>query len=143
MSEVKCEYAHIPDTTTPIHVDKAIVGNRYTCPECKDEVYPKNQGTKQRHHFVHFNPEKHNTGESPLHSDSKMFLLELFTNLKNQNQDIYIIHICPNYNSHYPYTLIEYPLTEEPINIPLRPKFDAIKYDEIKYYLLSEIDDIK
>ncbi|WP_135612944.1 hypothetical protein [Methanococcoides sp. AM1] len=130
------EYAYVHKTTTPIHISEAPTGVKYTCPECKEDMYARPKPGKMTPHFLHYNHNEH-SAESAIHNNSKLFLLNMLMEAKENNQDICIEYTCPKEKELYrPYTQISYPNYYPERRI--KPNFATIEYS-----LLNEVDDVQ
>jgi hypothetical protein len=85
-----------------IHINNALLGESYYCPECKEKFIFK-KGKIRQQHFAHNNTSSNCTGEGYLHKTFKKMLLELINDyvIKKLPLDInWNCNICKsNHNS--------------------------------------------
>jgi len=76
-----------------IHINNAMAGENYFCPECKEKFTFRNGKIRQRH-FSHTNTSYNCTGEGYLHKTFKKMLLELIRNNLSNNLPLIINFKC-------------------------------------------------
>ena len=76
-----------------IHINNAMSGEKYICPECKEKFTFKNGKIRQRH-FSHSNSSSNCTGEGYLHKTFKKMLLELIRNNLSSNLPLIVNFKC-------------------------------------------------
>jgi hypothetical protein len=81
-----------------IHINNALLGENYYCPECKEKFIFK-KGEIRQQHFAHNNTSSNCTGEGYLHKTFKKMLLELIRDHINKKLPLNInwdCNICKN-----------------------------------------------
>ncbi|WP_048183136.1 competence protein CoiA family protein [Methanosarcina siciliae] len=119
----------------PVYIESANPQNIYFCPDCNGEMIVKNQGSIREHHFAHKNITDHEgCGESEIHSDTVLFLLQVFRSLLAEGKNLKQVKNCPEpyARGHIKYTKIPYGIsTVEPYN-KIKAVGDTFTYDILK-----------
>lgn len=125
----------------PVYIESANPQNIYFCPDCNGEMIVKNQGAIREHHFAHKNCNDHDScGESETHSDTVLFLLEIFRSLLDEGKTLKQIKSCPEPEAkgHVKYNEIPYGISSVyPYN-----KIKAVGNTFI-YDILQNIDQVE
>lgn len=136
------EYA-LDVNNDPIHIENAIPSQRmmYFCPECHAEMVVKNQGQIQEHHFAHYNGTG-GEGESPAHSDTTMFLLELFRQYIKEGKKFKSLKRCssPRIMNKIEYKIDQFGVINclKELGETFSPCYETIKTQDEKFKLRTE-----
>ena len=96
----------VDDTGQIIHIDSAVKGVNYYCPNCKDK-FTFRKGEKRQHHFSHNNLSSNCTGEGYLHKTIKKMLIEFLKEHIISKKAIEFSAQCNVCNMVHTYTLLQ------------------------------------
>jgi hypothetical protein len=121
--EKKILYKYAEDTEGKIiHVDNAVSGVDYFCPECKGIFIFKN-GSIRQHHFAHNHSSTNCSGEGYLHKTFKKILVEKIREHIDKNMPLDINWKCNVCNNFHNYNLVNeiYDVKDEYVMERCRP----------------------